>query len=41
MGLNPKLVKKIWVQTKPPETIDNWYKAAALQEGYWKRALAI
>ena len=40
-GLNPKLVKKIWAQTKLPETIDDWYKAAALQEGYWRRALAI
>jgi len=39
--LNPKLVEKIWAQTKPPETIDDWYKAAALQEGYWRRALAI
>jgi len=40
-GLNPKLVEKIWVQTPPPKTIDEWYKAAALQEGYWRRALAI
>jgi len=40
-GLNPKLVKKIWVQSPPPTTIDDWYKAAALQEGYWRRALVI
>ena len=40
-GLNPKLVKKIWAQTPLPKTINEWYKAAALQEGYWRRALAI
>ena len=40
-GLNPKLVEKIWAQTPPPKTIDGWYKAAALQEGYWRRALVI
>jgi len=40
-GLNPKLVEKIWAQTSPPKTIDEWYKAAALQEGYWRRALVI
>jgi len=40
-GLNPKLVKKIWAQTPPLKTINEWYKAAALQEGYWRRALAI
>ena len=40
-GLNPKLVEKIWVQSPPPTTIDDWYKAATLQEGYWRRALVI
>ena len=40
-GLNPKLVKKVWAQTPLPKTINQWYKAAALQEGYWRRALAI
>ena len=40
-GLNPKLVEKIWAQSPPPTTINDWYKAAALQEGYWRRALAI
>jgi len=25
----------------PPKSIDKWYKAAALQEGYWRRALVI
>jgi len=40
-GLNPKLVKKIWAQMPLLKTIDKWYKAATLQEGYWRRALAI
>jgi len=40
-GLNPKLVEKLWAQTPPLKTINEWYKVAALQEGYWKRALAI
>jgi len=39
--INPKLVEKIWAQMPPPKTIDEWYKAAALQEGYWRKALAI
>jgi len=40
-GSNPKLVEKIWAQMPPPKTIDKWYKVATLQEGYWRRALAI
>jgi len=40
-GLNPKLVEKVWAQTPPPQTINDWYKAATLQKGYWRRALAI